>query len=258
MPIKLNKPVAALAALAFGCALLPSDPPPKFQPAFKVRNGIQANALNDNLRAANYGFGAALIYSFTDRDGISLELGWAYKTGDERRPDYYENLENLPTAPGIKDQPGWSENWVASGRTKNLVEGFAARLAYERQFNDFAWIGDFGLQAGIQMGGSKFKHEYFGDIANSNVTSTPGYFRDSFYGTLFNNPNSISPFVGFTKRFGSFITLEFNIVGFRYQSAEYVHEAGHVLGANANWDHDYIVKNNRTAIHLELGYVVRF
>ncbi|MDR2697636.1 MAG: hypothetical protein LBB40_04085 [Holophagales bacterium] len=230
----------------------------KFETSFKMRTGIQATAFEDKLKHANYGFGAALGYKLTEKDSISLELGWAYKSGDERRPDYYTNLENLPTAPGIKDRPDWSANWLASGRVKNLVEGFAVRLAYERQFNNFGRIGNFGLLGGLQIGGSKFKHEYFGDIANSDVTSAPAYFRDSFYGTLFNNPNSISPFVGVTKRFGAFTAVELNVVGFRYESAEYVHEAGHSLGANADWTRDYIVKNKRAAIHFELGYVVRF
>lgn len=230
----------------------------RLQASFKMRTGIQAAAFEDRLKHANYGFGAALGYSLTEKDSVSLELGWAYKSGDERRPDYYTNLENLPVAPGIKDAPDWSADWQASGRVKNLVEGFAVRLAYERQFYDFGWIGDFGLLGGLQIGGSKFKHEYFGDVANSDSTSAPGYFRDSFYGTLFNNPNSISPFVGVTKRFGDFIALEFNVAAFRYESAEYVHVAGHSLGANADWTHDYVVKNSRTAIHFELGYVVRF
>jgi len=230
----------------------------KFETSFKMRTGVQVAAFEDKLKHANYGFGAALGYKLTERDSVSLELGWAYKSGDERRPDYYTNLENLPTAPGIKDKPNWSENWQASGRAKNLVEGFSVRFAYERQFNGSRWIGDFGLLGGIQIGGSKFKHEYFGDIANSDSTAAANYFRDSFYGTLYNNPNSISPFVGVTKRFGEFTTLEFNIVAFRYESAEYVHEAGHSVGANANWTHDYTIKNNRTAIHVELGYVVRF
>jgi hypothetical protein len=227
----------------------------KFDVSFKARTGIQALAFEDKLKPANYGFGAAFGYKLTDRDSLSLELGWAYKTGDEYRPDYYTNLENLPTAPGIKDVPEWSDNWRASGRVKNLVEGFALRVAYERQLKDFGWIGDFGVLGGLQIGGSKFKHEYFGDISGNTATST---FRDSFYGTLFNNPNAISPFIGVTKRFGEFTTVELNLVGFRYESAEYVHEAGHSSGQNANWEHDYIVKNNRTAIHLELGYVVRF
>jgi len=230
----------------------------KFATLFKMRTGLQVASFEDKLKHANYGFGAALGYKLTERDSVSLELGWAYKSGDERRPDYYTNLENLPTAPGIKDEPNWSENWQASGRVKNLVEGFSVRLAYERQFNGSRWIGDFGLLGGVQIGGSKFKHEYFGDVANSDSTLAPGYFRDSFYGTLFNNPNSISPFVGVTKRFGSFVAVELNVVAFRYESAEYVHEAGHSLGSNANWAHDYTIKNNRTAVHVELGYVVRF
>jgi hypothetical protein len=256
--MKARKFLIFLAATGFFGSLGLYAQAGKFEPSFKMRTGIQVASFEDKLKHANYGFGAALGYKLTERDNVSLELGWAYKSGDELRPSYYANLENLPTAPGIKDEPNWSENWQASGRVKNLVEGFSVRLAYERQFNDNRWIGDFGLLCGVQIGGSKFKHEYFGDVANSDSTLAPVYFRDSFYGTLFNNPNSISPFVGLTKRFGSFVALEFNVVAFRYESAEYVHEAGHSLGPNANWSHDYTIKNNRTAVHVELGYVVRF
>lgn len=239
---KLHKPMLGIAVLAQGSALLSADPP-RFEASFKMRTGVQVTSFEDHLKHANYGFGAALGYNITQKDAISVELGWAYKSGDEFKPD----MSNLPTAPGVTYDVS-----LATGRVKNGLEGFAVRVAYERQFDGFGLIG------GLQVGGSKYKHEYFGDVASGPSTSAAGYFRDSYYGNLHNNPNAISPFVGLTKRFGAFSSIELNIVGLRYESAEYVHVVGYGTGQNANWSNDLTVTNSRTAIHLELGYVVRF
>lgn len=243
MTSKLHKPTIVVAILAFGGALLPSDNPPKLEASLKMRTGLQVSSFEDHLKHANYGFGVALGYNLTNKDNISLEVGWAYKPGYVFKPD----LSNLPTAPGIEYRTD-----LATGRVKNTLSGLALRLAYERQFEGFGLIG------GLQVGGTKYKHEYFGDVANGTSATAAGYFRDSYYGNLWNNPNGISPFIGLTKRFGTFTAVELNLVGLNYESIEYIHTVGYGLGQNKDWSHDYPVTDSRMALHLEIGYVVRF
>ncbi|MCL1894748.1 MAG: outer membrane beta-barrel protein [Holophagaceae bacterium] len=236
----------ATAAMAFGCTLCSSDRPPKFETSFKLRTGIQIASFEDNLKHANYGFGAVLGYNIAKKDTISIELGWAYKPGDEFRAD----LSNLPISPNAPTPPTHM-----AGRTKNEVQGLSLRAAYERQFEYFGAIG------GLQIGGSRFKHEYYGNVANTSSDAASlgaGLYRDSYWGTLYNNPNSISPFLGLTKRFGKNSAIEINLMSNTYESAEYVHVVGQALGGNAVWDDDFSVTNKRTALHLEFGYVVRF
>ena len=246
MALKLHKPVVALAVLAWGGTLFSFEAPHKLEVSFKFRTGIQIASFEDKLKHANYGFGGVLGYRLTNRDTVSLELGWAYKSGDEFGPD----LSGLPLSPNAPTPPTHM-----AGRVKNEVQGFALRAAYERQY---AW---FGVIGGLQIGGSKYKHEYYGNVANTSSDAASlgaGLYRDSYWGTKYNNPNSISPFLGLTRRVGQHGSLELNLVGFRYESIDYVHVVGQALGGNAVWDADYTVTNSRTAIHLEIGYAVRF
>ncbi|MDR0498773.1 MAG: hypothetical protein LBH03_03430 [Holophagales bacterium] len=239
--MKVHRLLRIGAALPLIGAFARAEEQSMFEVLLKIRTGIQATSFNDNLKHANYGYGLALAYNLNKQDKVSLEVGWAYKSGNEFKPD----MSNLETAPGVVYDLDW-----AVGRVKNGVEGLAVRVAYERQFDGF------GLVGGLQIGGSKYRHEYFGDVRS--VENATTYFRDSFFGTLYNNPNSLSPFIGVTKRVSPFSLVELNIVGFRYKSDRYVHVTGYATGQNKDWSHDYIVTNSRMAVHFELGYAVRF
>lgn len=210
--------------------------------AVKVRVGIQAASVKDNLNNKTIGFGFDTGFN-TAFGRFGVELGWFYKPGDH----YNDNIAAIPVAPGNSITPS-----KAVESRKNQIEGFSGRLSYQKKLGE-CW----GFIGGVQLG-STYRQEYIGDVAGTNTGSTAGAFRDSYNGNTQKTVLGPSPFVGVTYQINSFSSLELNVVALRYTAINYVHQAGYVAGNNRDVSHDYTVENARTLPHIEVGYVFRF
>jgi hypothetical protein len=208
---------------------------------FKLRTGIaitsaaSSNAATgeDHLTRRTLGAGLTLGYQF-GKHSVSAELGYQYKPGDQ----YTVDTSQHPRALGLNaPDPAYS----VEGR-RNSLQGVAFRFSYEQALDE-----EWSLRGGLQMGGSKYRHEYIGDVSDG-VT-----YENTYNGTPTKTSMSLSPFLGVAYRFNPSSSLELNLVSVAYTSISNVH----TLQANAHGA-DALQENNRRQVHLEIGYVFRF
>ena len=230
-----------------------------FSKDLKVRLGYGLQA-KDELRQSSLGFGLNLGYG-TAVGRFSVELGYYYKTGDS----YF------PAINGDAPAPLSTVDLANSGDSRRTqLDGFSIRLAYERRLNQ-AW----SWQAGLMVGGTRFKHEYFGDVRSTDWTSANAdSWRDTYSGTPTEGGLKVSPFAGLSWTMTSHSSLEFNLLLLNYTAIEYVHHpgsgtyafstdpssdpgAGQIAAHNA-FPADGLVKSNHLVPHFELGYVIHF
>lgn len=230
-----------------------------FSKDLKVRLGYGLQA-KDELRQTSLGFGLNLGYG-TSIGRFSAELGYYYKTGDSF----------FPATGGAVPAPLSPVDPVNSGDSRrNQLDGFSVRFSYERRLNpEWAW------QAGLMVGGTRFKHDYFGDVRSTDWNATnPESWRDTYSGTPVESGLKVSPFVGVSYALTPHSSLEFNLLVLNYTALDYVHHpgsgayafstdpasdpsAGQIADHNA-FPADGVTKSNRLVPHFEFGYVIHF
>ena len=153
----------------------------RFNVDFKFRAGQELGKGNDNLDKRM--FGAGLNFGFHLPYGtLNAELGFQYKSGKQYLND----------ASGIEVAAGQVVDFsISKDSRKNTMDGITFRLSYAIPMP----VDGLGLQAGVQVGGAKFRQEYFGDIGNDPKWSV---YEDTYTGVLTKNElgSSLSPFVG--------------------------------------------------------------
>lgn len=230
-----------------------------FSKQLKVRTGYGFQA-KDELRQSSLGFGLNLGYG-SAAGRFSAELGYYYKTGDA----------TFPAINGAAPAGLSAVDPVNSGDSRrNQLDGFSMRLGFERRL-DAPW----SWQVGLMVGGTRFKHEYFGDVRSADWTSANAQsWRDTYSGTPTEGGLKVSPYAGVSWTLTAHSSLEFNLLLLNYTAIEYVHHpgsgtyafstdpssdpgAGQIAAHNA-FPADGLVKSNRLVPHLEFGYVIHF
>jgi hypothetical protein len=228
-----------------------------FSKDLKIRTGYGLST-QDNLRASSLGFGFNVSYGLPVGK-LGVELGYYYKTGDQ----YIEPVNGAAPAPLS------SVNLDKSGDSRrNQLDGFAVRLSFQQKINaDWEW------QAGLMLGGTRFKHEYVGDIQGTEWTpDNPNSWRDTYSGTPVEGGLKVSPYAGVSVKVTDHSSFEVNLLALNYSSINYVHHpgsgtydfdpgsdgtAGKIAPHNAV-PGDSLVKKNRLSPQLEFGYVFHF
>ena len=234
---------------------------PLFTRDFKLRTGYGL-ATKDNLRPASLSLGFNFGYALA-AGRLGLEVGYFYKSGDQ----YIEPVQgqaNAALSPVNLDKSGDSR--------RNTIEGLALRLSFERPIDE-----DWNWQAGLMIGGTKFKHEYVGDVEGGSWNAdNPVSWRDNYYGTPTGGATRISPYAGVSYRIGDHSSLELNLLLLNYTALNYVHHPGadpsvyyfdtdpaDVAGAGRiapmnGFPADTLERSNRLVPHLEFGYIFHF
>jgi hypothetical protein len=253
---------AALATLALFGPLGAEDVAPGFSKDFKLRMGYGLQT-KDHLRASSVGLGFNVAYGTPDGK-FGVELGYYYKTGDQ----YIEPVLGEAPTPLSPVDPARSGD-----SRRNQLDGFAMRLSFQRAIDE-----EWDWQAGIMLGGTRFKHEYVGDIQGQNWNgSNPNSWRDTYSGTPEQGGLKASPYAGISVKAGPASSLELNVMLVSYTAINYVHHPGTAvgtgnpypfpadmssnpggLGAHNAFPGDSLEKKNRLVPHLELAYVLRF
>lgn len=253
---------AALAILAAAGTLGAQEAPAGFSKDLKIRMGYGLQS-KDHLRASSVGLGFNVAYG-TAGGKFGLELGYYYKTGDQ----YIAPIQGdapAPLSPVNLDRSGDSR--------RNQLDGFAIRLSFQRAIDeDWDWHG------GLMLGGTRFRHEYVGDVQGQDWSgSNPHSWRDTYSGTPEQGGMKASPYAGVSVKAGPFSSLELNLMLVNYTAISYVHRPGTAvgtgnpyplptdmttnpggLGAHNAFPGDSLEKKNRLVPHLELAYVLRF
>jgi hypothetical protein len=212
---------------------------------FKLRaaNGIDSE---DNLQTSAFGLGLNLRYT-ADWGTLNGELGYYYKPGRQ----FLARLD--PAAPG---QPEADAAFSVDSR-KNSLNQLNARLSYEMAINNtWSW------QAGMQLGNSKFRHEYIGDVGDTNWAT----YEDTYNGTPTKSVFTVSPFVGVTYQINKDSAFELNLISLSYTSINFRHAPGSaivagdptVAGSHLVYAGDRLDEQKRNSLHLEIGYTFRF
>jgi len=246
------------AAAVFGAAHAQE---PGFTRDLKVRTAWSPEA-KDQLRQSSLGFGLNFGYG-TALGTFGAELGYYYKTGDI----FIEPVAGQPPAGSELE----AVDVANSGDSRrNQLDGFSVRLSFARSLNpDWRW------QAGVMLGGTRFKHEYFGDVRGTNwVNTNSASWRDTYSGTPTEGGFKVSPYVGLSWTISKHASVEFNLMALNYSALSYGHRpgtgtyaldtdpqsdpaAGRIAPHNA-FPGDTLTKTNRFVPHLEFGYVFHF
>lgn len=228
----------AMAPGAFAAAPAEADP---VDVQFKLRTSLGFAKPTDHLTRKTLGCGLELGFN-TSVGRFSAELGYQYKPGDQ----YREDVATFPVAKGANP----ADPKASVDSRKNQVEGIALRLAYGNALSRFV-----GWQAGVQVGGSKFRQEYLADLGDANWNT----WEDTYHGTLTHTTVAVSPYVGLVFKVNEGSSVEINILGLRYTTANYVHVAGTVAGWGENHTaSDSVALKNRMVPHAEIAYAIRF
>lgn len=257
---RLSRHLRALLAAALAVGALHAQET-GFYKDVKIRLGYGLQT-QDNLRASALGFGLNLGWA-TPAAKWAVEIGYYYKTGDQ----YMAGPNGtLPEGLTPLDPAAFGDS------RRNSLDGLALRLSYQRSINE-----DWQWQAGLMVGGTKFKHEYVGQAQSQGWASgsgDPGSWLDTWNGTPTKGGMKISPYAGVTWNLGPVSSLEFNVMLLNYTALDYVHYAGTgtyelstVSGADPNagrispnnaFPGDALNSRNRLVPHLEVGYVFHF
>lgn len=230
----------ALLALAGAQGLAAQADPLEF--VVKLRSGVALSSPKDHVSRKTLGMGLELAYA-SPAGRFSAELGYQYVPGDQ----YLSNVTAFPTAPGA---PPLDAAASVDSR-KNQFEGLTLRLAYGMDLTPrWSW------QAGIQAGGSKYRQEYLGDVADANYTT----YEDTYNGVVNHTAVPLSPFAGVRFRINDASSVELNLIALRYTSANYVHVGGTVPGdyGSGHTSLDHVDLEKRTLTHVEVAYGIHF
>jgi hypothetical protein len=209
----VSRTLPGLLLLATSMAPLAAQEPPGFAGDLKFHLGYTPSP-KDNLRCASETVGVNLSWG-TAYGRLGLELGWAYWTGD----GFIQPVGTAPAtmAPVTASHSGDSR--------RNDLSGLMARLTLQRPTG----IADLQWQVGLQLGGSKWNQQYFGDVSGGykdTVSPNTWAWRDTYSGNLPQSGIGISPLAGVAWRLSEKGSLECNLVIRNYRSREYVHLPG--------------------------------
>lgn len=250
--------ILVLAAMALGTLQAQET---GFYKDLKVRTGYGLET-KDNLRASALGFGLVFGYA-TAAAKWSAEVGYYYKTGDQ----YLVGPNGtLPAGLTAMDPSAFGDS------RRNSLDGLALRLCYQRALN-----ADWDWQAGVMLGGTRFKHEYVGQAQSAGWASgadDTGSWLDTWNGTPTKGGINASPYAGVTWKMGAASSLEFNLMLLSYTALDYTHYVGTgdyalstVPGTDPNvgrispnngFPGDTLTSTRRLIPHLEVGYVFHF
>lgn len=257
IPTRLVGLSLALGAMQLSAQLI--------QPELKLRWGYGTTRM-DHLNQWNMGFGANVGYK-TRLGTVGVELGYAWKPGDT----YLEPVRPLDPATGKS-----AINLAKSGDSRqNRMDGIMLRFTLKRAIPDT----DLSWQAGVQLGGTRFRHQYMGNIRSADwakpSTAAPAGtgWADVFLGSPTRATMGISPMAGIQWRTTPRSSLEVNLVVLNYKSIEYIHDPGkasaYVLEKNydgtvawgpigSSFPASRLAEKTRFQPHIECGYVFHF
>lgn len=233
---------AALVVLGSSC-LLAQEKGIGFDLKLRAAQGLDTK---DNLNASALGFGLNVRYGF-DWGTLNGELGYYYKPGRQFRNGYDPSATGTPAA-----NPAFSVD-----SRKNSLSQVNARFSYERSINNtWSW------QAGLQLGKSKFRHEYIGDVGDTNWAT----YEDTYNGTPTKSVFTVSPFAGISYHINRDSAFELNLISLSYTSINFRHTPGAaivsgnpaVAGSHLVYAGDRLDEQKRNSLHLEIGYAFRF
>lgn len=209
----------------------------------RVANGIDNQ---DHLQASAFGIGLNL-HNRADWGTLNAELGYFYKPGRQFLAGFDPAAAGMPEA-----DPAFS----ADSR-RNSLNQVNMRFSYEGQI-DKTW----SWQIGAQVGQSKFRHEYIGDVGDTGW----GTYEDTYNGTPTKSVFTVSPFVGVVYQINQDSAFELNLISLAYTSINFRHTPGApivsgnpgVPGSHLVYAGDRLDDQKRSTIHLEIGYTFRF
>lgn len=236
------------------------------KPEIKLRTAFTPASKKDNLNQGSFGFGFALAAP-TAWGEFTAELGYSYKNGD----NYAGPLQAAPANKKALDPRNSVE------QKRNDMKGLTARFS-------MAWplgIEDFDWQAGLMIGGTKFRQEFQGDSRSlswgptvSPASDLPLTWRDTYHSVNESSAWRPSPFAGVRWSIDKYSRAELNLVLLNYQSLDNIHMPGTassyamattgagtnfgMLSADNDRPQDYLVKKSRLWAHIEVGYTFRF
>ena len=211
-------------------------------------------APKDHLAGGSLGFGLNLSME-TSLGKVGAELGYYYKTGD----DYYLAPQGqVPAGLQLADPNN------SGDARRNQLDGFALRFSLQRKLSE-----DWDWQVGAMVGGTRFRHEYHGQIQSVNWVSDGSggtdTWADTFSDVKVEGGPSVSPYVGVSWKMTNRSSLEFNLMALNYTAVEYVHHSGsspsydaNRISVHNNFPGDSFTKSSRFVPHLEFGYVFHF
>jgi len=222
-----------------------------FDAQFKIRGGLGLQT-DDHLARRVMGFGLDFGWGL-DFGRFGLEVGYQYKPGSQYIQPFSSTAAGA-TDPFPQSNPNLGITSVDS--RKNTLEGMTARLSFQRDFN-----ADWGWQGGVQLGGSRFKQEYIGD-----VTAKDFSYEDTYQGTPVKSTLGVSPYVGVIYHVNNDSHLEFNLIDIGYKSINFVHHPGSAIvagnpnqpGSHLVYAGDTLEESSRHLLHLEIGYAFHF
>ena len=209
----------------------------------RVANGLSTN---DHLNAMAFGFGLNTHYGF-DWGTLNGELGYYYKPGRQYLASYDAPATGMPAA---------DPNFSVDSR-KNSLNQVNARFSYEKAI-DKTW----SWQAGLQVGQAKFRHEYIGDIGDTNWAT----YEDTYNGTPTKSVFTVSPFAGVSYRINQDSAFELNLLSLSYTAIDFHHAPGSAIvsgnpavpGSHLVYAGDHLEEHKRNALQIEIGYTFRF
>jgi len=236
-----------------------------FSRDLKVRLGY-APSTQDNLSNSLVGFGLAFGFQ-TSAGKLGVELGYASKGGDE----FQKPVSGAVPAGLSPIDPGDAHTTAKVGDSRrNSLEGFSVRLSLSRSLDaDWRW------QAGLMVGGTRFTHEYVGDVSSADWNGGNDHsWRDFYHGTPSEGSWNVSPYAGFTYKVSDRSSLEFNALLLTYKSLDYIHKPGTGVydfptatpsastpgrfGRINAFPQDSLERKTRLMPHLEISYVFHF
>lgn len=262
MRSRLTLPSILGMLLVMGATQLPAQ---SFQPELKLRWGF-ANSRMDRLNQWNLSFGANFGYE-SSIGTLGAELGYFWKPGDT----YLEPVRALDPATG--------KSAISSAKSgdsrQNRLDGLMVRLTLKRPIEGTDWF----LHAGLQLGGTKFRHQYMGNIRSTDwakpTTATPNGtgWSDVYLGTPTRFHKGISPLAGAQWKATKRSSVELNLLFLNYKSMDYVHDPGkasaYVIEKNydgtvawgpigSSFPASRLAEKTRFQPHVEFGYVFHF
>jgi len=248
------------------------------------RMGVAATS-PDHLQRHQLTFGFGLSFPTMLPGRVGVEVGYSYKPGS-----YYLNSIGDPPStirwvdPVTKIESQVAPNAIdrvnaASDARINYLDGAMLRAWYT---DGLPWLGsDWEWHAGLQLGGTNFKHEVQGDIRSQNwgVTGTTpkaGSWRDAYWSYETKKYIGISPYAGISCSLAKNTRFELNLMILNYRNQDYVHATGTGVYSLKYYDQagvakpygmlaepngfaaDHIDSKLRFVPHLEVGFAYQF
>ncbi len=226
---------------------------PALRREFKFRMAFAADA-KDQLAKQALGLGFNLGLD-TRHGRFGAEVGYFYKTGDP----FLAPVAPLPSGSTLSPTDAGGDS------RRNQLDGLTLRFSYSQPLTgeDLRW------QAGLQLGGTRFRHQYTGDIVSTDwKTTNATSWRDTYRGVPVEGGLKPSLFGGLTWKLQKASSLEVNLLLLNYTALDYRHATGSgTYQSTANggrlcvdnvFPADRLDKTNRLVPHLEVGYVFHF